>query len=409
MKRKIILSLTIMLAIPAMGIKNVEAVDFEQNEEKYIQICASGSLSESDEAVCKEFNAYLKEKNANLKNEITDNQNAAEETQDSIESLTGDINKVESDISEKENEIQYLETSITNLEESIAKKEDELKERMYTMQTYSNSRALIDFIFSASDFTDLLSRVASLNEITAYDNQLIDELASEKAEFENQQATLVTAKEILEQQKIELTNKKATLLALYQEQNAAVLAAKKAQLEASQTQQKVDDNLAALAWAAEQSRLAALEEQRKAEAEANLNTGDMSTGQKIAALALTKLGLWYVWGGCHTMAEVINYNSTRFDCSGLVNWSYYHAGVNIGVQYTGSLVTMGQSISKGNIQTGDIILFSRDGTRSGVHHVGIYIGNNQMVHAPYTGAQIQIANLNNAYWQAEWYTVRRIY
>lgn len=409
--------MSILLAFPVAGINNVEAVDFEANEQKYIEICASGSLSASDEQVCKDFNAYLKEKNTNLKSEIEENQNKAAQTQDSIESLTGDIAKVENDITEKQNEIQYLETSIKNLEESIAKKEEELKERMYTMQTYSNSRALIDFIFSANDFTDLLSRIASLNEITAYDNQLIDELADEKAEFETQKATLVTAKEVLEQQKIELTNKKSNLLALYQEQNAAVLAAKKAQLEASQTQQKVDDNLAELAWAAEQSRLAAIEAAKKAEAEAAIgnnttpttNTGDASTGQRVANLALTKLGLWYVWGGCHTMAEVINYNSTRFDCSGLVNWAYYHAGVNIGVQYTGSLVSMGQNISRGNMRPGDIILFSNNGALSGIHHVGIYIGNNQMVHAPYTGAQIQIANLNNAYWQAEWYNVRRLY
>ena len=331
------------------------------------------------------------------------------DTQDSIDSLTADIANVEDDIAEKEGEIEYLETSITNLEQSIAKKEEELKERMYTMQTYSNSRAMIDFIFSASDFTDLLSRIASLNEITAYDNQLIDELAGEKAEFEAQQTTLVTAKEILEQQKIELTNKKSTLLALYQEQNAAILAAKKAQLEASQTQQKVDDNLAALALAAEQSRLAAAEAAAKA---SNLTLQEilkLPVNQRIVELAKLKLGLAYVWGGCHTMDAVMNFDSTKFDCSGLVNWSYYWAGVNIGVQYTGSLVTMGQSISKGNIQAGDIILFSSDGTQSGVHHVGIYIGNNQMIHAPYTGTVIQIANLNTAYWQAEWYTARRIY
>ncbi len=410
MKRKIILSLSILLAFPVFGMSNVEAVDFEQNEEKYIEICASGSLSDSDEAVCKEFNAYLKEKNADLKNEVAANETAAEETQDSIDSLTSDIKKVESDISEKESEIEYLETSIKNLEESIAKKEDELKDRMYTMQTYSNSRALIDFIFSASDFTDLLSRIASMNEITAYDNKLIDELANEKAEFEDQQATLVTAKEILEQQKTELTNKKASLLALYKEQNAAILASKKAQLAASQTQQKVDDNLAALALAAEQSRLSALEEAAKASALAAIgDIANLPVNERIVQLAKLKLGLAYVWGGCHTMAEVTNFNSTRFDCSGLVNWSYYQAGVNIGVQYTGSLVSMGQAVSKANMQPGDIILFSNNGLLSGIHHVGIYIGNNQMIHAPYTGTVIQIANLNTTYWQSEWYNVRRIY
>ena len=60
-------------------------------------------------------------------------------------------------------------------------------------------------------------------------------------------------------------------------------------------------------------------------------------------------------------------------------------------------------------KAGDIILFSSNGASSGVHHVGIYIGDNKMVHAPSTGKAIQVADLSYSYWQREWYTCRRLY
>ena len=110
------------------------------------------------------------------------------------------------------------------------------------------------------------------------------------------------------------------------------------------------------------------------------------------------------------MSEVKNPNQTKFDCSGLVCWAHYQCGVNIGVQSTKwNLATAGKSVSKANIQAGDIILFSDNGAFSGVHHVGIYIGDNKMVHAPSTGKPVQVADLSYSYWQNEWYTCRRLY
>jgi len=61
------------------------------------------------------------------------------------------------------------------------------------------------------------------------------------------------------------------------------------------------------------------------------------------------------------------------------------------------------------MQAGDIILFSSNGSASGIHHVGIYIGGGNMVHAPQTGDVVKIASLNSSYYQAHWYDVRRLY
>ena len=55
------------------------------------------------------------------------------------------------------------------------------------------------------------------------------------------------------------------------------------------------------------------------------------------------------------------------------------------------MVNMGKLVKKDQLSPGDIILYSDNGKASGVHHVGIYMGNNLMVHAPQTGSPIQVA------------------
>jgi len=126
-------------------------------------------------------------------------------------------------------------------------------------------------------------------------------------------------------------------------------------------------------------------------------------------MALSRRGSPYVYGACHSMSEIANPNQSRFDCSGLVNWAFYQSGVNIGSNSTKTLANKGVSVSRSSMQAGDIILFSSNGSASGIHHVGIYIGGGNMVHAPQTGDVVKIASLNSSYYQAHWYDVRRLY
>ncbi|RAY15339.1 NlpC/P60 family protein [Actinomadura craniellae] len=93
-------------------------------------------------------------------------------------------------------------------------------------------------------------------------------------------------------------------------------------------------------------------------------------------LAMGKLGRPYVWG-----AEGPN----SFDCSGLVMWAYRQVGVNL-PHYTGSQWNAGTHISRSQLQPGDLVFFYND-----LHHVGLYIGNGKMLHAPQTGDVVKIA------------------
>ena len=378
----------------------VAATDFSGQEDKYMKLCSSSNLSSSNLNTCKEFNTYLKNKNKELKSQVSDSKSQISDTKASLDNLSNEINSLNDQISQKESEIKYLQTSITNLEASIAKKESEIKERMYSMQSYNNNNSYIEFIFGASSFTDMFARIDSVNEITSYDDELVDQLADEKKQVETQKATVVTAKQNIESQKSSKQSLQQEYQTLFEKQNADLIAQQKAAAEAADSSQKITDNIAALLAASEES---------KVPSGGHVVSGNSELGNAIAQKALTRVGYMYVWGGCHDMGSIANPNSTQFDCSGLVNWSFYQSGVNIGSNTTGSLAGKGVSVSRSSMQAGDIILFSSNGGSSGIHHVGIYIGGGNMVHAPQTGKPVQVASLSYSYWQAQWYDVRRLY
>ncbi|WP_279006779.1 C40 family peptidase [Thomasclavelia cocleata] len=136
-------------------------------------------------------------------------------------------------------------------------------------------------------------------------------------------------------------------------------------------------------------------------------SGNSALGNAIANKALTRLGYMYVWGGCHSMKQVKDPNWTKFDCSGLICWAYYQAGANIGTQTTKSLSKMGKKISFSELQAGDILLYSKDGTYNGIHHVTLYIGGGRVVHAPQAGKGITTKSVESD--KKHLYSCRRLY
>jgi len=95
--------------------------------------------------------------------------------------------------------------------------------------------------------------------------------------------------------------------------------------------------------------------------------------------ALTKLGRPYVWGAT---------GPGSFDCSGLVVWAYAQVGIHL-PHYTGDLWNTGHHITRDQLQPGDLVFFYANHD-----HVGIYLGNGNMVNAPHTGDVVRQASLN---------------
>ncbi len=106
-----------------------------------------------------------------------------------------------------------------------------------------------------------------------------------------------------------------------------------------------------------------------------------ASGRAAAAIkfALSQIGKPYVSGGT---------GPNSYDCSGLTQASYRAAGITIG-RTTWDQVKDGVAVSESDLRPGDLVFFY-----SGISHVGIYLGDGKVVHAPHTGATVEIAPMS---------------
>ena len=109
------------------------------------------------------------------------------------------------------------------------------------------------------------------------------------------------------------------------------------------------------------------------------------------------LGYPYVWGGSSP--------STSFDCSGFVSWVINHSGWDVGRLGAQGLCNICTPVSSANVKPGDLVFFTGTYDTPSVGHVGIYVGNNMMIHC---GDPISYANLNSSYWQSHFYRYGRL-
>lgn len=122
-----------------------------------------------------------------------------------------------------------------------------------------------------------------------------------------------------------------------------------------------------------------------------------SIGDKLVSLAKSKLGCKYVWGAT---------GPNTFDCSGLTSWCYKQVGISI-PRTSLEQSKDGKSVSKSNLQPGDLLFWKT--TSAEVGHVGIYVGNNQFIHAPNKSKPVKYDSLSSSYYSSRFVRARRYY
>lgn len=430
-KKYIIGLMTCSMLLGIGYFKPVEAIDFSKNETKYMSLCSSSQLTNSNKKTCESFNSYLKDKNKKLKKELQSQKEDAQSTANSLSAAEKKLNSINNSISSKKAEIKYVETSIQNTQNEIDQNSQEIKDRMYVMQSYMNENTFINYIFGASSFTDMLSRIDSFNTLTYSDKELVKTMVEKKKEIESQKVTLENAKKVLESQKVEQAAIQTQYETLLEEQRKKVAATQvDANIAASQSKQ-IDESLTAFYENSKKDDVGHVNQLPVPSTPAptptpapntnnnqtpsnNQNSNTSNAGQdsttnndnsqnsnnnqnnsannnqsssspttesnaalgvKIANYALAKQGSRYYWGAK---------GPTFFDCSGLVYWAHNQAGVKIGRTTAAGYAGSGKSVSYSNLQIGDVITFNYG---RGVAHIGIYIGNGRMVHASGKGSE----------------------
>ena len=119
--------------------------------------------------------------------------------------------------------------------------------------------------------------------------------------------------------------------------------------------------------------------------------------EKVISTAKSKLGCKYVWGA---------QGPNTFDCSGLMVYCFKNAaGINL-PRTSKEQSNYGTKVSKSNLQTGDLVFFNTSG--KGVSHVGLYIGDGNMLHSPRSGDVVKIVSINTSYYNSRFVTGRRV-
>ena len=119
-------------------------------------------------------------------------------------------------------------------------------------------------------------------------------------------------------------------------------------------------------------------------------------GDAAAALAAKMVGKPYKYGGSSP--------SSGFDCSGLVQYSFRHAGVTL-PHNTLQQRSASRLVKVSELRRGDLLFFDQEGKKNS--HVGIYLGDGRFVHAPSSGKSVRSDALSNPYWKKHLSEVRR--
>lgn len=319
-----------------------------------------------------------------------------------IEELDNQISIKTNDINSTKDKINSVQASIDETEKSINKAQNDIKaqKRQYNqiikaLYTNGSSGGYLSIILDSKNFGDLISKVGTLSKLTAYNKNIINNLNESQKEIQNKKASLSKDKEQLvalnskSQSALADLNKQksdeAPLVAQAKSEEASAVAsnsALKAQMDA--LNKKSQDMKAAAIAQAKAAQSTQSKQVAQASSQPTINRGgSIASSSSVIQYASQFIGTPYVYGGT---------SPSGFDCSGFVQYVYAHMGISLG-RTTYDQVKEGSPVT-GALQPGDLVFF---GSPSAPHHVGIYVGNGQMIDAPRTGETVGIHNLYSDY------------
>lgn len=384
------------------------------------------SLNQQKQQLENQKNQYNKNVNQNQLNADSaqkdiENINLQIEKLDSkIEGLNRTIKDTNIKISAKEADIQVAQKNIEKAEANIASEQELFGKRMRVMYMDGGLPQYISILLSSKNFSDLVTKAENISLIIKYDNKIIKNLSDNEEKLKAAQMDLKKDKDELLAYKQDNANKLAELKSNVQNQQQLVSEAKRRQ---AYYLSQISDYKNKIAAADKQVQDTIKQMQALALAQAKNNQQNNgvnipATSNAIVAYAYTFLGCPYVWGAegeIFTQADIDMYRNTNhdvsdmksligkqaFDCSGLMQYVYAHFGIHIG-RTTYEQINNGTPVDRSNLKPGDLILF---GTYSDPHHVGMYVGNNCYIQAPYSGDVVRVSLLTDS---DEYLCARRI-
>ncbi len=341
-------------------------------------------------------------------------------------------------------EIENAKVEIENLMAQIDSKEELLGSRIRGMYKKSNQNEYIAILLDSEGFSDFIQRVEAISKIVGTDQKIIEELKSSKEALEKiqeelalkgqelqrlneendakmqelqvkkEEQNIMVAQAVAERAKIEVNLEeeegnlvafpisiinagtgtdseiKNTISTLVNLRNSIVTPGVDSKVEAAINQgQKIlkdrrdAENARILANQARESGGNTSGNNSKPIAPAPPSRGESGSGgsgTNIINYSYNFLGIPYVWGGT---------TPSGFDCSGFTSYVYRNFGYNIG-RTTRDQINVGRAVSRSELKPGDLVFTSQG-------HLGIYVGDDKMIHSPQTGDKVKVSKIWSFY------------
>jgi cell wall-associated NlpC family hydrolase len=264
---------------------------------------------------------------------------------------------------------EKLQKEISTIQDNVARGQQELnklRDGLGSLAAGQYRSGGIDpsvQLFLSSDPQDYLDKAATLDQLSGQQVDALKQIQDKQRELAQQRAEATEKLKDLDATRSELSKKK-----------------KEIQGKLAEAQRLLNT-----LTAQERQQLAEEEQQRSTRAGGRTQLSVDVHGSGFAgaafAAAQTRIGSPYVYGAT---------GPSSFDCSGLTSWAYAQAGVSI-PRTSEAQATIGTRIySQSQLQIGDLVFFYGD-----LHHVGLYAGNGQVLHAPHTGASVRYESIGN--------------
>lgn len=399
MKKRIRNTIGLLLCVLLL-VENSRGVQAVTIEELQRQIAESQNYLNSEN----ETISGLQDEQDLIEEEISDTEAELVNLYTEIGVLEDEIREQEEKITEKEAEIAVAEEDYKAAEAEEKRQYEAMKERIrFTYEQGESS--YVELLLSSGSFSELLNRAEFIEEVSAYDDRMLEEyqkikqqVADMKAKLEADKAELVEEKEALEADKAVLAQQQSYLNGILAQKKAvsanydAEIAEAKSRAAQYKQQIAADTKQIEQLKEEERRRLAA---QNAAASGGTTNTsinpnaantiaaaqaivaqsGGSSSGKSIANYACQFIGNPYVSGGTSL--------TNGADCSGFIFRLYADYGYRV-PRTSSQLRSVGTGVSYAEAQPGDIICYEG--------HVGMYIGGGMIVHASTQRTGIKVSN-----------------
>ncbi|MHB0979752.1 MAG: C40 family peptidase [Thermoleophilia bacterium] len=318
-----------------------------------------------------------------------------QELDDTLEAAREDYSYAKLQLDETQKAIETNQAHLAQAETDLGIANDRLEQRVVNI--YRNGRVgLLDALFGADSFGDFINRFDLLTLIGVQDGVVLGQVSTYREDVARRKEQLASdqqkQKELLAQAK-DATARVEQKLA----ERKKLLAGKEKEIaqlerEEEQRQRKLAEEAAKAAEAARKAAQRARQQTTSTKkgssggssagaSQPSHNVPSSSVGGSVVDVALRYVGVPYVWGG---------ESPSGFDCSGLVKYSFAQVGVSL-PHSSRALYGVGEAVARSDLQPGDLVFFG-----SPIHHVGIYVGGGNMVHAPYTGANVRVNSIDRS-------------